>query len=58
MSTFLICGIVGLVILILCVEIYLFNHRNIGPYNKEYYNDDGDHIYYDRKLIRYKHNRK
>lgn len=54
MSTLLICGIVGLVILILAIDIYLFKHRNIGPDNREYYNEDGNHIYYDRKLIRYR----
>ena len=41
-------------ILILCLNIYLFKNRNIGPNNGEYYNEDGDHIYYDRKLIRSK----
>lgn len=50
----LICGIVGLMILILCLNIYLFKNRNIDPSNNEYYNEDGDHIYYDRKLIRSK----
>ena len=54
MNISLICGIVGLMILILCLNIYLFKNRNIGPNNGEYYNEDGDHIYYDRKLIRSK----
>ena len=37
---------------------YLFKHRDIGPSNEEHYNEDGDHYYYDRKLIRYKQQHK
>ena len=41
-------------VVLLAIITYLFEHRDIGPDNKEYYNEDGDHIYYDRKLIRSK----
>lgn len=41
-------------VVLLAIITYLFEHRDIGPDNNEYYNEDGDHYYYDRKLIRYK----
>ena len=41
-------------VVLLAIITYLFEHRDIGPDNKEYYNEDGDHYYYDRKLIRSK----
>jgi hypothetical protein len=45
--------LIGIVVL-LAILTYLFKHRDIGPSNKEHYNEDGDHYYYDPKLIRYK----
>ncbi len=31
---------------------------SIEEHNRRYYNDEGDHVYYDRKLIRYKRKQK
>lgn len=41
-------------VVLLAILTYLFKHRDIGPSNEEHYNEDGDHYYYDRKLVRYK----
>jgi hypothetical protein len=46
------------IVVLLAILTYLFKHRDIGPSNEEYYNEDGDHYYYDRKLIRYKQQHK
>lgn len=46
------------IVALLAILTYLFKHRDIGPDNKEYYNEEGDHFYYDRKLIRYKQQQK
>lgn len=41
-------------VVLLAIITYLFEHKDIGLDNKEYYNEDGEHYYYDRKLIRSK----
>lgn len=46
------------IVVLLAILTYLFKHRDIGPNNEEHYNEDGDHYYYDRKLIRYKQQHK
>lgn len=46
------------IVVMLAILTYLFKHRDIGPSNAEHYNEDGDHYYYDRKLIRYKQQHK
>lgn len=46
------------IVVLLAILTYLFKHRDIGPSNEEHYNEDGDHYYYDRKLIRYKQQHK
>lgn len=53
MDISLLLCLLGIVVL-LAILTYLFKHRDIGPSNEEHYNEDGDHYYYDRKLIRYK----
>lgn len=45
-------------VVLLDIITNLFEHRDIGPDNKEYYNEDGDRYYYDRKLIRSKQQQK
>ena len=57
MDISLILCLLGIVVL-LAILTYLFKHRDIGPSNEEHYNEDGDHYYYDRKLIRYKQQHK
>ena len=56
MDISLILCLLGIVVL-LATLTYLFKHRDIGPSNEEHYNEDGDHYYYDRKLVRYKQQR-
>ena len=57
MDTSVILCLLAIVVL-LAILSFLFKHRDIGPDNSEYYNEDGDHYYYDRKLIRYKQRHK
>lgn len=45
---------VGFVLLLLRLLLKRVDWTSIEEHNRRYYNDEGDHVYYDRKLIRYK----
>lgn len=44
----------GLALLLLRLLLKRVDWASIEEHNRRYYNDDGDHLYYDRKLIRHK----
>lgn len=44
----------GFVLLLLRHLIRRVDWVSIEEHNRRYYNDEGDHVYYDRKVIRYK----
>lgn len=52
--------IVSIAFLLLLVRLFLkrVDWAAIEENNRKYYNEDGDHVYYDRKLIRYKRKQK
>ena len=39
---------------LLLLRLKRVDWASIEEHNRRYYNDDGDHLYYDRKLIRHK----
>lgn len=45
---------VGFVLLLLRLLLKRVDWASLEEHNRRYYNDEGDHVYYDRKLIRYK----
>ncbi|WP_148467884.1 hypothetical protein [Alistipes sp.] len=44
----------GFALLLLRLLLKRVDWASIEEHNRRYYNDDGDHLYYDRKLIRHK----
>lgn len=44
----------GFALLLLRLLLKRADWVSIEEHNRRYYNDDGDHLYYDRKLIRHK----
>lgn len=57
MNSFLIISILSVTILIiLLVFIAIIPDKNQKTNDNQFLNKDGDHIYYDRHLIRYKEN--
>lgn len=48
--------VVSVAFLLLLLRLFLkrVDWTSIEEHNRRYYNDEGDHVYYDRKLIRYK----
>lgn len=45
---------VAFLLLLLRLLLKRVDWTSIEEHNRRYYNDEGDHVYYDRKLIRYK----
>lgn len=45
---------VGFVLLLLRLLLKRVDWASLEEHNRRYYNDEGDHVYYDRKLIKYK----
>ncbi len=51
----IVCVFVVLNVIVIAIALHLGRKNRIADgVDKDLYNEDGDHIYYDRKLIRHK----
>lgn len=51
----IVCVLIVLNVIVIAIALRLGKKNRIADgIDDDFYNEDGDHIYYDRKLIRYK----